>query len=705
MKKYNGDLKDYEWNIEKRVSHKKKQDGKEHVKEYCHDIFTFDIETTSGYIENGKVIPYTAGKPSEYWNELPHTALCYIWQFSVNGVVYYGRELRDFLKLLDDLPKANLIIWVHNLSFEFHFLANILTWVEAFARSPHKPMKAKCKEFPKIEFRCSYFLTRLSLESWGKTLNIQKKSGYLDYNGLRTPLTPLTDKELEYCEYDCLVLEAGIKKYIEQYGSQFDIPLTQTGTVRRVVKDKLTSDPYYVKAIKKLIPKDADEYKRLQRIFSGGYTHANRLYAGKLVKEHIEHYDFASSYPTVMISEKFPCSKWVYLPYKEIPDEKMFNDYAYIFELRFTNIQSTSFNTYIQASKCTGSGMIYDNGRVISADDLTIMITEQDYITIRNNYTWDNMEVLRQYRSYKDYLPYELLKYILTLYEQKTSLKGVEGMEDIYLQAKQYINSLFGMSVTAIVQSEVKLVGDEWLVQPLTREYVEERLDKLRSWSPREKRYFMSYSWGCWVTAYARRNLWTCIESIDSDVLYVDTDSIFCRGSHDFSWYNEAVTKKLRKACKECRLDFNQTRPKTPKGIEKPLGIFDREEDCLEFKSLGAKRYVERRSDGVLYLTVSGINKEAVEILDDDINNFKEGINFDKDYPTVRKQLCSYLNNIPDIEYPDGYVSTYHKGIHLRPTGYELTISDQYSKLLKYMDYTVSDMPDRFIISMRGRFK
>ena len=63
-------------------------------------------------------------------------------------------------------------------------------------------------------------LTRLSLETWGKQLGLEKAVGYLDYDKLRTPLTPLTDDELYYCERDCLVVEKGIKSYIKRYGNQ-----------------------------------------------------------------------------------------------------------------------------------------------------------------------------------------------------------------------------------------------------------------------------------------------------------------------------------------------------------------------------------------------------------------------------------------------------------------------------------------------------
>lgn len=700
---YNGQLKEFDYDIETHKSHHKNKNGVYKVTKYCNNIFTFDIECSSAWLENGKVIGYRKGETNDYWNNLQSLSLCYIWQFSCDGVVYYGRELRDFINVLDDLPKdANIIIWVHNLSYEFMFLSNILTWFKVFARSPHKPMKASSKEYPNIEFRCSYFLTRLSLDAWGKQLGVKKAVGDLDYDILRTPLTPLTEKELHYCEQDCLVVEAGIRDYCKTYISQHKIPLTQTGTVRKVVKEMLTADSNYVKFIKKLVPHDAKEYKRLQQVFAGGYTHANQLYAGKLIDEHIEHYDFASSYPTVMVAEKYPMSPWYYNGDNTMPDIKEFEDTAFIFLLKFSQLNSISFNTYIQASKVKGKGFEFDNGRILHADELEMYVTEQDYLTIMNNYEWESMEVIRIWRSRKDYLPREFTNYILELYANKTELKDVSGKEDLYLQSKQYINSMYGMCVTAIVQASVELEGDEWYIQPLTEEVVNHKLQQLSHYNPREKRYFLSYSWGCWVTAYARRNLWKCIESCDREVLYCDTDSIFVRGKHDFTWYNDEITQKLKVACEVNNLDFNKTRPYTPKGKQKPLGVFDKEDDCIQFKTLGAKRYVERRVDGSLHLTVSGINKNAVELLNDDINDFKDGFNFDKDADCVTKKLCTYLDNMPTCTYPDGYVSTYTHGINLRRTGYLLSITDEYKNLIKYMNYDINDLPESIVNHLRG---
>ena len=153
-------------------------------------------------------------------------------------------------------------------------------------------------------------------------------------------------------------------------------------------------------------------------------------------------------------------------------------------------------------------------------------------------------------------------------------------------------------------------------------------------------------------------------------------------------------------------MDFNKTKPKTPAGVVKPLGIFEKEDPCSQFKTLGAKRYVERReSDKQLHLTVSGINKAAVELLQNDINNFDDGFYFDKDADCTTKKLSTYLANMPEVVYPDGYKSTYKYGINLRNEGYLLGITDEYKELINFMNYSIDDLPDAYINHLRGTWE
>ena len=369
-------------------------------------------------------------------------------------------------------------------------------------------------------------------------------------------------------------------------------------------------------------------------------------------------------------------------------------------------------NTYIHQSKADCDNARWDNGRLIKADRCKLWITEQDLLIIKAAYTWTDVKVLELYESFKQYLPKVFIEYILKLYGNKTSLKNVDDKEALYLQSKQYINALFGMTVSALMYSDIKFnqdaedLKDIWKIDELTAQQIDKKLEKLRSFSPREKRYFLNYSWGIYVTAFARRNIWKFIERYDSQVIYTDTDSNFFYGSVDVSWYNEEITEKLKKACADLDINFELCRPKTKKGKVKQLGIFEKEDSCTEFRTLGAKRYCLRNArTGKLELTVSGINKAAVYILKDDIENFTKEVCFDKDFPTVHKQLTTYCCNQPRLVWPDGYISEYKEGINLRPTGYTMSITPEYNALIKkFENFDLSMLTDEFITHLRGQF-
>ena len=89
MYKYNGQLSGEKFKFKRAIVRG------ERVKK-CLDIFTFDIEVTSAWLKDGSLIPYEAGHSADYWNDMEKYALPYIWQFSYNDTVYYGRELQDF---------------------------------------------------------------------------------------------------------------------------------------------------------------------------------------------------------------------------------------------------------------------------------------------------------------------------------------------------------------------------------------------------------------------------------------------------------------------------------------------------------------------------------------------------------------------------------------------------------------------------------
>ena len=696
MYQYTGELTNYPFTVRIQRSHKKGESDQKRI--FYEDIFTFDIETTSFFYKDDNIpFLYHTGEDPDYWNELNAGAVPYIWQFGVNGTYYYGREFDEFYDLLNDFPpNMKVRIFIHNLSWEWAF-CDRLTWSKVFARTPHKPMKAVCKEFPNIEFLCTLTLENMSLADWGDELGVPKLVGKLDYNKeLRTPLTPLSHDEMAYAERDLEVMYIGLKRELETYNSVWNLPLTSTGKIRRVVKDMLMKDIDYRNFIKKVLYADAYELHTSEWVYAGGYTHANRCFVNYTVKadkgSYLGHYDFCSSYPYEMTIARVPMSQWE-LVEKKIPPRYKWKDYGYKMNLRFVNLQCQLQNTYISFSQCSNCHNIkLDNGRVISGD-LDLWCTEQDFEVIEKVYKWETVEVLEIWEAEKDYLPLKFVEYVLELFDLKANNS----------KYKPFVNGLYGMCVTSVLQGDIEWHDKEgvWEVHKITDQMINDHLVKLRRF--KDNRYFLPYDAGVWISNGSRARLWlSCIIPYDAHVMYADTDSIFTDIPIDFSSYNKSVDRKIKKVCDERGLDYEKTRPYSKKkGCKTPLGHLTEEPRILEFRTLGAKRYCERwEEDNELHLTISGVPKSAVTLLSNDIENFKDGFIFDKDEDDMHKLMHTYFDGQPDIVFPDGYVSHQRRGVNLRPNSYKLSLNKTFKELMK--DIESNTMNDAFVNHLRG---
>lgn len=265
-------------------------------------IYSFDIETTSYIIYKGEL--YQADKYQELSKkekeESIYGSCMYIWQFSINEQVYYGRtwkELKEFIKKLNEVVPEKKIVFIHNLAFEFQYLKSYFDFSEVIARKSHKVMKCKMKDY-NIELRCSYMMSNVALKELPDIFNlpIEKMVGDLDYTKLRTSITPLDDKELKYCKNDCLVVYHYIKYELTMYDSVEKLPLTSTGHVRRELKGQTSKDYGYKRVVSRAVNTDPHIYNLLIEAFMGGYTHANWLYTDEIIGD-VDSWDFTSSYP------------------------------------------------------------------------------------------------------------------------------------------------------------------------------------------------------------------------------------------------------------------------------------------------------------------------------------------------------------------------------------------------------------------------
>ena len=660
---------------------------------------SFDIESSS-YYENDIIKPENK------------RGCMYAWVFNLNGCSILGRTWKQFQEILSSLSdlfnlstSQRIIVYVHNLAFDFQFFRKWVEWESVFSIDNREPLKAV--SLLGFEFRCSYKLSGYSLAKIGENLNIYKdvykKVGDLDYSLKRHYKTPLTETEEGYIYSDSEVVIAYIEEeIIKANGLITNIPLTKTGKIRNYCRRKCFYEKKshkkagikyleYRGLMNRLTITSELEYIHLKQTFTGGFTHANHNHVNKTLKD-VYSFDFTSSYPAVMIAERFPMSKGKLINLKSKEEfEKCLKLYCCIFKATFYYIVDTfNFDHYISLSKCIEQEEpTTDNGRIITAKKITIYLTNLDFEIISKTYSWEKLEISNMRIYKRGYLPKDFILSILELYQKKTTLKGVEDKIIEYQESKEELNGCYGMSVTDICRNEITYNNNEWGEEPAESEKQLEKYNK-------DKRRFLFYAWGIFVTCYAKFNLCSGILHLKNDYIYSDTDSLkfFNLEKHKiyFDTYNKIITDKINKCLDHYGINKDMANPKTIKGENKPIGVWDFDGHYKYFKTLGAKRYAFVKEDNSLSLVVSGINKkcaipylkEKYKTNENILNAFKDGLYIPKGY--TGKQTHTYIDDSFTsslIDYKGVKANIFElSAIHLEESDYELSLTTDYIKYL-----------------------
>lgn len=663
------------------ITHKPNILGKR--KKFDNTIYTFDIETTSYLKLYDHIIP--ANKYLELSEEerkdCNFNAFMYIWMFSINDIVYYGRtweEFKDFLKKIDENVPYQKTIFIHNLAFEFQFLKSHFNFKDVIARKKHKPMRASMTDY-NFELRCSYLMSNCKLERLPELFNlpVKKLVGNLDYDLIRTPVTKLSKKELDYCENDCLVVYHYILFELQTYENINKIPITSTGHVRRELKELVLKDFKYKRLVKNAININPHVYNMLIKAFAGGYTHANWIYADTILNN-IDSYDFTSSYPYIMVTHKFPSSEFRKCNIKRRED--MSRKLCYLLRVKFTNIESKYYNNFISGSKCENiRGAKYDNGRIISASELEMTLTDIDFYFILDTHKCE-YEILESYVANYNYLPKQFINFVLDKYVIKTKYKGIKEKELEYQKEKNKFNALYGMSVTNTIRDNVIYDNnDDWTEEELSNEEIQEKLFSEKNQA------FLSFAYGVWVTAYARNNLLRNVIKLDKYVVYCDTDSMKLLPGYDMNVineYNDFVERKIKFVSQHLNIDFDRFAPIDVKGKRRIIGVFDHDEHYDKFITQGAKKYAFE-INGEIGITVAGVPKEGAKALKR-LKDFRDDFVFK--YEDTNKHLLVYCEEQEKtllVDYQGNECIIKDKtGCCLIPTTYVLGKSLEYANLI-----------------------
>lgn len=622
---------------------------------YFVEYGTFDIETTS----------------------LDDKGFMYMWQFCLNETVYMGRTWEEFGQFINNLedeyhfsPYNRFVIYVHFLGFEFQFIRNFMEWQEVFSLDKRVPVRALTTSG--IEFRCSYKMSNMSLAKLCEAHNVKhyKKSGEkFNYSIRRYPWTDLSDYELIYGYCDVKGLHEAIDHEFEV--SEYNIstiPMTSTGFVREKCRKMTLANPNNRMIIKET-SLDVYLYTLLRTGRRGGDCHASPYYSSQLL-DNIRSKDIKSSYPYVMVALKFPMTKFVETDMYGIDGR------AYICIVEYHNIEVK--NHYMigympKAKLLTYSGAVIDNGRVLRADMLRVILTDIDIDIVDSRYDYESREFVNMFSAEYGYLPYELRMSVFDYFKYKCE-KSYEGGY-YYGKSKNELNAIFGMMLTDICQGTIVYDG-EW------SEEQEDPFILLEKYYNNRKS-FLAYQWGVWVTAHARYRLDEPYRTEYRYAVYSDTDSWKLLDGYNEQVF-EHINSRVIQDSKQLDVPTSYT---DSHGVTSHLGVWEDEGMYSQFITLGAKKYAYVK-DGKLHVTVSGLGKESGAAYINKIggiSKFKDDVEIPCEYSGRTVSIYD------DVDKPfyldvDGKQILTASSIAVHETTYTLGRSSEYVALLDELE-------------------
>lgn len=693
-------------------------------------------------------------------------AFMYKWQMTFGEYLISGRTWDEWMYLMEEIQKAykfctekvkmkksthtnvhTFILWIANQGYEYQFLcrkqwngANIVCMdtksetCDVFADGMRRPLKTMLSflgdEVGAITvFDALKFSASLGSLASDYCLSSKKKTTLpdgtvvsdLDYSIPRNSMTPLNAEEEEYCDCDVTILYEWAHFYLNAYLEQNGIaPMTSTAIIRSAVVenyDATVKGLYNFNNTLNLHP-DFSEYVRvMENLYRGGFTYANRAKVGKEIEDVVGK-DFTSSYPAVMLQEKFPSTPFKMEKVTKEDELDKYKGKAWYADFHFKNIIITngvSVEPAFKMREWQGSasktamktGCVIDNGKIAYAKEMTVTLCEYDWDTYKKFYTWDDVEISDFMCAEKDYLPSWFTDIIKHYYKDKAKLKA-EGNDGTiqYALAKAVVNGLYGLTVQKVHFDKVSFKDGEWMCKRLNYKHREDRIEmqeiyertigrdvnSMKKNGGRPKVVLSPY-WGVWCTAIARNRILNAIDALGDDFVYCDTDSVYYEHEEeheDFfdNWNNDVYDWNDAFLVEH---EFHTLGNFDPVELDKKCKKFK-----YKFKTLGAKRYI-KYTDEFLHATIAGLphgslQRRAKNVVGEDpkkqvewmVNAFEDGMEIAAD--EAMKNAHKYIDEAVDdvVTDVDGNSEIMHEDscIMIYPIEFTMKLDRDYKKIV-----------------------
>ncbi len=611
-------------------------------------------------------------------------AFMYVWQMAVENEAFYGRTWSEFKRCLQKMKNEmhlavdyKLIVYVHNLKYDFGFYKKEINldgndFVARSRRTVLKHIMDDC-----FEVRDSAVYTEEPLEHMGEEIGIPKMQGY-DYSRIRHALTPLTPKELEYCEHDVLILTKYFRLEAEKLNcSIYKLALTATQKIKRGINEEFARESrMYQNMIMSRQLKDNDHDNHildlLKHAFFGAFNYSSQLIRG-ITQKNVAGIDISACYGAQCLLHPYPVGKFTPIELPESTDDLKNNPRyagkamlitfaAKDVSAKYADIGFLPINVHNYWQRPASDINNVAAKRVLTASKLEMTLTDVDFRLFLEFYSYSAIKFVSIMASdYGDMPPY-MIRSIEKTHRKKLEIQRrnniikssrpltlAEQLE--YTHAKTGVSRIYGI----LVQDPVRDIY-EW--NP-------EINDIQKNGEQKNKSQFQPvlYQWGVWVVAWARYEILRLLIKLsgtgknfdDSKTLYSDTDSLYFKLAESdieiVKSYNDMINAKISNVAKKYRLI-----PEALTGIGTLKITY-----YQQFKTTGIKQYCYVQDD-VFDYRCAGLTRPDYQYDDNNNQLFNEdgtpvnnGMTFFDNFASNEERMAAFCREM-SIPASDAHV-------------------------------------------------